>query len=108
MLDWLARRLEVSTTVAAIVLALIVVQVAMQVYALVDLARRYEVRGGRKWVWALVITFGNLVGAVVYLVAGRTEQAAEDASGVGSGASTAGGEAARRAVETLYGPHDRR
>jgi hypothetical protein len=44
MLDWLARHLEVSPAVAAALLFLIVVPLATQVYALVDLARRGAVR----------------------------------------------------------------
>ena len=105
MLDRFARVLGTSPTVAAFVLVLIVVQVATQVYALVDLARRDAVRGGRKWVWALVIALGNLPGAIGYLAAGRPTP--EAPSGGGSGTSTAGREAARRAVESLYGPRDR-
>jgi hypothetical protein len=103
MLDRFARLLEVSTTVAALVLALVIAQVATQAYALVDLARRDAVRGGRKWVWALVIALGNLPGAIGYLVAGRSAPEV-DASGAGSGASAAGADAARRAVDALYGP----
>ena len=105
MLDRFARLLEVSTTVAAIVLAIIVAQLATQAYALVDLARREAVRGGRKWVWALVIALGNLPGAIGYLVAGRPTPEV-DVPGAGSGASTAGGEAARRAVDALYKPRN--
>ena len=107
MLDRFAQFLDVSTTVAAILLAVIVAQVATQAFALVDLARRDAVRGGRKWVWALVIAFGNLPGAIGYLVAGRTLPEV-NVSGAGSGASAAGDEAARRAVDVLYGPRDRR
>jgi phospholipase D-like protein len=102
MLDWFARRLEVSTTVAAILLALLAVQLATQIIALVDLARRQAVRGGKKWPWALAIALGNLPGAVAYLAVGRTPSAAE-MTGQRSGAS---GEAARRALDTLYGPRD--
>ena len=105
MLDRLAQLLNVSTTVAAIVLALAVVQVGMQVYALVDLARRDAVRGGRKWVWAVVVALGNLPGALVYLAAGRPEVNVPSAS---SAASAAGSEAARRAVDVLYNSDDRR
>ena len=105
MLDRFARLLEVSTTVGAIILLLLAMQVATQVYALVDLARRDAVRGGRKWVWALVIVLGNLPGAIGYLVAGRLVPAVDVS---GSGASTAGGDAARRAVDALYGPRDER
>jgi len=105
MLDRFARLLEVSTPVAAFVLGLLVVQLGIQVYALVDLARRPAVRGGRKWVWALIIVFGNLVGAIAYLAAGRPTPEVDVS---GSSASTAGGEAAQRAVDALYGPRDRR
>lgn len=106
MLDWFAKRLEISTTVVAIVLVLVVVQVATQVWALVDLARRDAVRGGRKWVWALVIVLANLPGAIAYLAAGRSAPQV-DALGERSGAGAPGVEAARRAVDTLYGPRDR-
>ena len=107
MLDWFARQLQVSTTVAALVLALLVVQVATQVYALVDLARRDAVRGGRKWPWALAIALGNLPGAIAYLAAGRRTPEVDLAS-TGSGASPASRDAARRAVDVLYNERDRR
>jgi len=107
MLNWLARRLDISPTVAGILLGLIVVQLALQLYALADLARRDRVRGERKWLWVLVIAFGNLLGAIVYLAVGRPPAEADLAAG-GSAASTAGGEAARRAVDALYGPPDNR
>ena len=107
MLDRFARMLDISTGVAAIMLGIIVLQVATQAYALVDLARRDAVRGGKKWVWALVIAFGNLPGAIAYLAAGRTPPEV-DVPGAGSGASTAGGDAAHRAVDALYGSRDQR
>lgn len=108
MLDWLARRLEVSPSVAAALIALTVVQLALQVYALVDLAMRAEgtVRGGKKWVWALVAALGGLPGAIAYLAAARVPATAEAPSA--SGAKAAGDETVRRAVDTLYGRGDRR
>lgn len=105
MLDRFARLLHVSVTVAAIVVALIVLQVATQAFALVDLARRDAVRGGRKWVWALVIALGNLPGAIAYLAAGRTPP---DMDGSPRGPGAPAGDAARRAVDALYGPRDER
>jgi len=96
-----------STTVVVIVVALVAVQVAIQVYAIVDLARRDEVRGGRKWVWALVVTLGNLPGAIAYLVAGRPEAPPPNERDSRSDASTAGDDAARRAVDMLYNPRER-
>jgi hypothetical protein len=107
MLDRFARLLEISTTLAALTLVLLVVQVAMQVYALVDLARRDAVRGGRKWVWALIIALGNLPGALIYLAAGRLPPEVNVTS-ASSGASAVGADAARRAVDVLYNSDDRR
>ena len=107
MLDRFTQMLGISTGVAAILLGVIVLQVATQVYALVDLVRRDAVAGGRKWVWALVIALGNLPGSIAYLAAGRVPPTV-DTSSAGSGASTAGGDAAQRAVDTLYGPRGQR
>ncbi len=107
MLDRFTKILGISTGVAAILLVLIVLQVATQVYALVDLVRRDAVRGDRKWVWALVVVLGNLPGSIAYLAAGRMPPTV-DVTKAGSGASTAGGDAARRAVDALYGPRDQR
>jgi hypothetical protein len=107
MLDRFARLLNVSTTVAAIVLALAVVQLATQAFALIDLARRDVVFGGRKWIWALIIALGNLPGAVGYLFAGRPASEANGTSG-GSRGSAACSDAARRAVDVLYNSDDRR
>ena len=107
MLDRFTQMLGISTGVAAILLGVIVLQVATQVYALVDLMRRDAVRGDRKWVWALVVVLGNLPGSIAYLAAGRMPPTV-DVTRTGSGASTAGGDAARRAVDSLYGPRDQR
>jgi hypothetical protein len=106
MLDWLAGLLHISPKVAGILLGLIVVQLAVQLYALADLARRERVRGGRKWVWVLVIAFGNLLGAIIYLAVGPAPAEVDIPAG-GSAASTAGGESARRAVDALYGTRDK-
>jgi hypothetical protein len=103
LLDRFAQLLHVSTTVAAIMIAVVVLQLATQVFALVDLARRRAVRGGRKWVWAVAIAFGNLPGAIAYLAAGRISPD-DDLSDGRSGASAAGSDAADRAVDALYGP----
>ena len=107
MLDRLARLLEVSPAVAVVLLVLTIAQLGTQAYALVQLARSNAVRGGRKWVWALVIALGNLPGAIAFLAAGRPAPQV-DVPGAGSGASPAGSEAARRAVDVLYNSRDER
>ena len=106
MLDSLARHLGISPALAGALLLLVVVQVGAQVYALVDLTRRGAVRGGRKWVWALVVALGNLPGVIAYFAAGRVPSSAEVSGD--SGPKTAGDEAVRRAVDAVYGPRDQR
>lgn len=92
----------VSYGVVYALLALAVLQVGVQVWALVDLVRRDRVAGGRKWVWALVIVFlSNLaLGAILYFAIGRkvTAPVAEP-----DAPDHTASDRAARAVDTLYG-----
>ena len=47
-------------------------QLALIVVALIDLARRERTRGP-KWAWVLIIVLINLIGPIVYFVLGREE-----------------------------------
>ena len=86
---------------AAIIL-LIAVQVGLQVFALVDLARRKQVVTGHKVLWVLVILLG-LAGAIAYLAFGRLKAPpAEDPLRHGAQDE----DRARRAVDVLYGKRD--
>ncbi len=52
----------------------IVIEIGLMVFSLIDLFRpERRVKGGSKVVWALVILVFNLIGSVVYLLAGREE-----------------------------------
>ena len=51
----------------------IVIQLVLMIRARVDLIRRPSVKGP-KWVWALVIIFINVIGPIIYFVAGRQEE----------------------------------
>ena len=57
-----------------LLIPLILIQLVLMAIALVDLYRRQQVRGGKKWVWALVIIFVNMLGPIIYLVAGRLDE----------------------------------
>jgi hypothetical protein len=102
----LPESLAALPTPALVALAALgVVQLTLQIIALVDLARRSVVNGGRKWVWLVVIVLGGLIGAAAYLAVGRTVPQALE----GSDAPQAGDAGARRrALDTLYGPGKRR
>ena len=50
----------------------IIIQLGLMVFALVDLVRRERTKGP-KWMWAIIIVAVNIIGPVVYLLAGKDE-----------------------------------
>lgn len=81
---------------------LTLVQIGLQVAALIDLVRRPEERvvSGKKWLWALLIVFGQIIGSILYFAIGRVPAPAEQTP---SRASTDTRDAADRAADELYG-----
>ena len=60
--------------IIALLAPIIVIQVGLMIAALIDLERdERHVKGGSKVVWALVIILVNVIGPIVYFVAGRDE-----------------------------------
>ena len=54
------------------IIPIVILQVILMIVALVDLTRREKTRGP-KWVWTLVIIFGELIGPIIYFIFGREE-----------------------------------
>ena len=60
--------------ILALLAPIILIQLGLMVVALLDLEKEdRRVRGGNKLVWILVIVFLNVIGPIVYFVAGRDE-----------------------------------
>ena len=60
--------------VIALLVPIVLIQLGLMVAALIDLERdERRVRGGSKFVWAIVIVFVNVIGPILYFVAGREE-----------------------------------
>ena len=60
--------------IIALVAPIVVIQLGLMIAALFDLERdERQVRGGSKVVWALVIVLVNVLGPILYFVAGREE-----------------------------------
>ena len=55
-----------------LIIPLVLIQLALMVFALIDLAKREKTRGP-KWLWVLIIVFGEMFGPIIYFVVGRTE-----------------------------------
>ena len=60
--------------VVLLVLPLLVIQLGLLVYSLIDLSREERhVRWFGKVGWVAIILLGNILGSVLYLIAGREE-----------------------------------
>ncbi|HEU4920730.1 MAG TPA: PLD nuclease N-terminal domain-containing protein [Candidatus Limnocylindrales bacterium] len=60
--------------IVALLVPIVLIQLSLMIAALIDLEHEdRRVRGGSKLVWALVIVFVNVIGPIVYFVAGREE-----------------------------------
>jgi len=55
------------------IIPLVLLQLILMVVALLDLSKRAKVRWLPKWLWAIIIILGELVGPIVYLIVGREE-----------------------------------
>ncbi len=69
------EELKIILNMLPFLIPLFIIQVALMVIALVDLVKRERVRGGNKVVWVLVIILINIIGPIIYLLAGREESA---------------------------------
>ena len=50
-----------------------IIQLVLLLVALFDLIKREKTRGP-KWIWALVILLGEILGPIIYLVFGRIDE----------------------------------
>jgi hypothetical protein len=64
---------ESIRTLLPLLIPILVIQLALQIAALVDLVRRQKTARAPKWLWALVIILFNLLGPLVYFLLGREE-----------------------------------
>jgi hypothetical protein len=55
-----------------LLIPVVLIQLALMITALVDLARRAQTHGP-KWAWLLVIVLINFIGPIIYFVAGRKD-----------------------------------
>jgi hypothetical protein len=60
--------------IIALLVPIVIIQLGLMIAALIDLGQdERRVRGGNKLAWVVVIVFVNLIGPIVYFVAGRDE-----------------------------------
>ncbi|MCP4416882.1 MAG: PLDc_N domain-containing protein [Chloroflexi bacterium] len=64
--------MEILTEYLPLLIPIIIINLALIIFALIDLSRREQTRGP-KWIWVLVILFVNMVGPIIYFLVGREE-----------------------------------
>jgi hypothetical protein len=73
-IDALPLGIQVSTNLLLILLPIVVIELGLVVFSLVDLFKpERRVIGENKLVWALVIVVVGTIGPIVYLLAGRKQ-----------------------------------
>jgi hypothetical protein len=66
--------IQLSTSLLLILLPLVLIELGLVVFSLVDLFRpERRVVGNNKLVWALIIVLVGTIGPIVYLLAGRKQ-----------------------------------
>jgi hypothetical protein len=68
------KEMETVIQMLPYMVPLIILEVVLLTVALVDLAKRKHVTGGNKIIWVLITVCLNIIGPVIYLIAGRKEE----------------------------------
>jgi Phospholipase_D-nuclease N-terminal len=63
---------NILMTYLPLLIPIILIELALLIFALVDLLRRERTKGP-KWLWAVLIIFIQIIGPVLYLLVGREE-----------------------------------
>jgi len=64
--------MEIIKQYLPLLIPVVLIELALMITALVDLIRRQQTRGP-KWAWVLVIVLINLLGPIIYFIAGRKD-----------------------------------
>lgn len=62
-----------NSLIFAVAIPLLLIQLGLIVWALVDLSKRERVKGGSRIVWVIVILVFEFIGPILYLAWGRDE-----------------------------------
>jgi hypothetical protein len=65
--------LELIKSLLPFLIPVMLLEIGLMVWALVDCVKRERVKGGNKAVWILVIVLVNIIGPLIYFIFGREE-----------------------------------
>jgi len=61
-----------------LLLPLIIIQLGLWIFALIDVARKRRTRNLNPIIWVLIICFVNMIGPILYFVLGRSDTGVND------------------------------
>lgn len=64
---------EMLVDILPFLIPVIILEIALLVFALVDLFKREHMSSNNRLIWALVIILINIIGPIIYLIFGRKE-----------------------------------
>ena len=67
--------IRVLRDILPFLIPIILLQIGLMIWALIDIIKREHVTGGNKVVWILVVVLLNLIGPIIYFIFGRKEKA---------------------------------
>lgn len=62
------------TKILPLLIPIIILQLGLQIAALVNLAKRRKVRFDNKLIWIIIIIFGSMIGSIIYFIARGDEE----------------------------------
>ena len=65
--------LNIILQILKFVWPIILIQWGLQIYAIIDIARKKKTRNLSVVAWILIVLFGELIGSIVYLLVGRVK-----------------------------------
>lgn len=64
---------ELITQYLPLLVPILIIQLALMIAALLDMRKQRSTRGP-KWLWVVIVVFINVIGPIIYFVAGREEE----------------------------------
>jgi hypothetical protein len=65
--------LNIIKTYLPLLIPIILLELGLLIFALIDLVRRERTRVLPKWMWAIIIVVLEIFGPIIYLLVGREE-----------------------------------
>ena len=62
------------TNLLPVLIPLLILELGLMIFALVNIVKRKRVRGGNKVVWIIIVVLIQVIGPIIYFAVGREEE----------------------------------